>query len=98
MALAHELGHSVGIFIDTYLLDYYSCWELYDAFCPNSPNQSFCDEADRSWGNLMYWGVSGWNNPSDYWLSDYHWDTPATPIESQVENWSYFHEHYPNNF
>jgi hypothetical protein len=46
----------------------------------------------------MYWEVSGWNSPSDYWLSDYHWDTPALPIESQTENWSYFHKNYPNNF
>ena len=99
-ALAHELGHATGIFHDVYLLDagFSSCSQINYYYCPYSPNGSFCKESDATYGNLMWFSISGWNDPEDYWLSEYHWQTPALPIESQVENWAYFHTNYPNNF
>ncbi|MFH1676268.1 MAG: hypothetical protein ABIC40_04505 [bacterium] len=98
--LAHELGHATGIFQDVYLLDagFSSCNQIYQYFCPYSPNNSFCKESDADYGNLMWFMIENWNDPEDYWLSDKNWNNPSKPIESQVENWSYFNTNYPNNF
>jgi hypothetical protein len=97
-SLAHELAHATAILQDMYLLDYYTCNQLYAAYCPYPPNNSYCDQDDAEWGNLMYWQVSNWTHPYQYHLSDYHFDQPEKPIESQVENWTYFHKNYPDNF
>ena len=100
-SLAHELGHATGIFHDVYLLDagFTSCAQINAYYCPyGGANLSFCKESDAAYGNLMYFQISGWNDPSDYWLSDKNWETPAKPIESQAENWIYFHTNYPNSF
>ncbi len=98
--LAHELGHATGIFHDVYLLElgYTSCAQISQAYCPPGTNLSFCKESDADYGNLMWFSIQGWNDPEDYWLSDENWQTPDKPIESQVENWRYFHIHYQNNF
>jgi hypothetical protein len=99
--LAHELGHATGIFHDVYLLDmgFSSCYQINQYYCPySSGNGSYCDEDDADYGNLMYFGIQNWNDPEDYWLSSYHWQDPEKPIESQVENWRYFHINYENNF
>jgi len=99
--LAHELGHATGIFHDVYLLDmgFSSCWQINQYYCPySSGNGSYCDEDDADYGNLMYFGIQNWNDPEDYWLSSYHWQEPEKPIESQIENWRYFHINYENNF
>ncbi len=98
--LAHELGHGIGILHDTYLLDagFNSCSQINYYYCPYPPNGSYCDEDDAEWGNLMYFGVSNWTQPYHYHLSDLNWENPEKPIQSQVENWAYFHAHYPNNF
>jgi hypothetical protein len=95
-ALAHEMGHATAILIDMYLLDYYTCSELFQNYCPASPNNAYCNTADKHNGNLMYWPY--YTSPSDYMLSDKNWQSPAKPIESQIENWTYFHTNYPNNF
>jgi len=98
--LAHELGHATGIFHDVYLLDagFSSCDQINQYYCSPGANLSFCDEDDADYGNLMYFGVYGWNDPEDYWLSDYHWDSPSLPIESQMENRNYFQINYEYNF
>lgn len=96
--LAHELAHATALLMDMYLLDYYTCAQLNQYFCPYPPNNSYCNPSDKAYGNLMYWSVQGWNNPWNYWLSDKNWQTPEKPIESQVENWTFFHTNYPNNF
>lgn len=98
--LAHELGHATGIFHDMYLLDmgYSNCNQIKNNYCIPGTDWSYCKESDANWGNLMYWGVAGWDDPEDYWLSDSGWENPNTPINSQIENLMYFHIHYPNNF
>ena len=96
--LAHEMGHSTAILLDMYLLDYYTCSQLYSAYCPYPQKNAYCDSDDQEWGNLMYWGVQNWTQPHHYHLSDYQWETPEKPILSQIENWTYFHSNYPDNF
>ena len=97
-ALAHELAHATAILQDMYLLDWYTCSELYQIYCPYPPNNSYCHPADATYGNLMWWQVAGWDDPEDYWLSQKNYQNPEKPIESQLENWTYFHTNYPDNF
>ena len=49
-------------------------------------------------GNMMWFSIQGWNDPEDYWMSAKNWQSPEKPIDSQIENWTYFHTNYVNNF
>ena len=100
MVLAHELGHAFAILLDLYLLDmgYSSCSQIKGDYCAGGNTLSYCKEGDAYQGNLMWFTIQNWNDPEDYWLSDTNWQNPVKPIDSQVENWTYFHTNYPNNF
>ncbi|MCX6644816.1 MAG: M12 family metallo-peptidase, partial [bacterium] len=100
MAFAHELGHALGILHDMYLFDqgYSTCAQIKNDYCAPGTDFSYCNKTDEDYGNLMYYSIQDWYDPSDYWLSDTGWQTPATPINSQVESFMYFHIQYPNNF
>ena len=98
--LAHELGHGIGILHDMYLFDlgYSTCSQIKYNYCAAGTDFSYCNKADATYGNLMWWSIEGWYDPEDYWLSDTGWEVPNTPINSQMENLQYFHIQYPNNF
>jgi len=98
--LAHELGHAFALLMDMYLFDlgYSSCYQILNDYCPPGAILAYCDKDDADYGNMMWWTIQGWNDPEDYWLSDTNWQNPAKPINSQVENWTYFHTNYENNF
>jgi hypothetical protein len=59
---------------------------------------TYCNNADAVWGNLMYWPLEYGNDPSDYFISSKDIDMNTSHIDSQAENVAYFHKHYPNNF
>jgi hypothetical protein len=93
-ALAHEMGHAVGLLADMYLLDYYTCAQI--TYCETGPSDIFCLESDAEMGNLMYW--PGGTEVEDYWFSDEDLEMSTEPIDSQAENIMYFHTNYPDAF
>jgi hypothetical protein len=93
--LAHELGHSCGLFADMYWFDYgYNCYDI--AWCDTGPSGIFCDASDAEYGNLMYWPVG--TQVSDYWASDADINMGTPAVDSQAENMMYFNTYWPDAF
>ena len=93
--LAHEMGHTCGLFADMYWLDYgYNCNQI--SYCDTGPSGIFCDAADASMGNLMYWPAG--TQVSDYWASNSDIGMSTPDVDSQAENMMYFNTYWPNAF
>lgn len=96
--LAHELGHAFSLLFDEYLLDFYTCAQIKSGSCAPGTIDAWCSPSDAIPGNIMYWHYTNLTQPTQYFMSQKNWQTPEKPIDSQVENWVYFHTNYKNNF
>lgn len=98
--LAHELGHTVGMLQDEYMLDSYgTCANLLYATCGTTNTDTYCDEADAVNGNLMwYLKMFPGHDPDDYFFSDADMEMSTSQIDSQAEHAAHFHTKKPYNF
>lgn len=97
--LTHELGHSIGMLADEYLLDQgYTCEDLSYLFCAGV-SDVYCHPSLNVWGNMMYFIDGSPDTPvSFYNISDMDIGMSTPSIDSQAENVSYFHSSCPLNF
>jgi len=92
----HELGHALGLLIDTYEIDINSCEDKITDHCSAGDWDVYCSEDDSVSGNLMFSSIGG--NVNDYFISTTDINMVSPGIDSQGENFMYFHTNYPDKF